>query len=60
MLLFNSHLKLFPSKLKSWWSGPFIVRKVTPFSTIDLVGQDDWNIMLVVKKEVKSTLLIDS
>ena len=28
VLLFNSHLKLFPGKLKSRWSGPFTVTKV--------------------------------
>ena len=28
VLLFNSHLKLFPGKLKSRWSRPFIVTKV--------------------------------
>ena len=30
VLLFNSCLKLFPGKLKSRWSGPFIVTKVFP------------------------------
>lgn len=25
VLLFNSRLRLFPSKLKSWWSWPFVV-----------------------------------
>ena len=30
VLLFNSRLKLFPRKLKSRWSGPFIVTKVFP------------------------------
>ena len=28
VLLFNSRLKLFPGKLKSRWSGPFIVTQV--------------------------------
>ena len=28
VLLFNSHLKLFPGKLKSRWFGPFTVVKV--------------------------------
>ena len=28
VLLFNSHLKLFPGKLKSRWFGPFTVTKV--------------------------------
>ena len=30
VLLFNSRLKLFPSKLKSRWSGPFTVTPVFP------------------------------
>jgi len=30
VLLFNSHLKLFPGKLRSRWSGPFKVLKVYP------------------------------
>ena len=36
MLLFNSRLKLFPSKLKSKWSGPFLVKQVFPHSIIDV------------------------
>ena len=31
ILLFNSRLKLFPGKLKSRWSGPFIVTQVFPY-----------------------------
>jgi len=27
VLLFNSRLKLFPGKLKSKWSGPFVIKK---------------------------------
>ena len=27
VLLFNSRLRLFPGKLKSKWSGPFIIKK---------------------------------
>jgi len=30
VLLFNSRLRLFPSKLKSKWSGPFIINEVMP------------------------------
>ena len=30
VLLFNSQLHLFPSKLRSRWSGPFIVHTVFP------------------------------
>ena len=36
VLLFNSRLKLFPSKLKSKWSGPYIVMASTTFGAVTL------------------------
>jgi hypothetical protein len=39
VLLFNSRLRLFPGKLKSRWSGPFVVRKVYPFGAVDISGK---------------------
>jgi hypothetical protein len=39
VLLFNSRLRLFPGKLKSRWSGPFVVRKVHYFGAIE-IGND--------------------
>ena len=36
VLLYNSKLKLFPGKLKSRWSGPYIVVTSTPFRAITL------------------------
>ena len=36
VLLFNSHLKLFPGKLCSRWSGPFKVLKVYPYGAIEI------------------------
>jgi len=36
VLLFNSRLKLFPRKLKSKWSGPFTIKKVHPYGTVEL------------------------
>ncbi|KAK9020037.1 hypothetical protein V6N11_054535 [Hibiscus sabdariffa] len=36
VLLYNSRLRLFPRKLKSRWSGPFIVHKVHPHGAVDL------------------------
>ena len=36
VLLFNSWLKLFPEKLKSRWSGPFVVKKVLPYGAVEL------------------------
>ena len=40
VLLFNSRLKLFPGKLKSRWSRPFTVVKVSPHGPIE-VRKDD-------------------
>ena len=36
VLLYNSKLKLFPGKLKSRWSGPYIVITSTPFGAVTL------------------------
>ncbi|XP_070054901.1 uncharacterized protein [Nicotiana tomentosiformis] len=42
VLLFNSRLRLFPGKLKSRWSDPFEVVRVTPHGAIELriIGGD--------------------
>nr|GEX08374.1 hypothetical protein [Tanacetum cinerariifolium] len=37
VLLFNSRLKIFSGKLKSRWSGPFIILEVYPYGTAKLV-----------------------
>ncbi|KAK5771899.1 hypothetical protein PVK06_048154 [Gossypium arboreum] len=34
VLLYNSRLKLFPGKLKSRWSDPFVVQTVFPYGTV--------------------------
>ena len=36
IILYNSRLILFPGKLKSRWSGPYIVIEVTPFGVVIL------------------------
>nr|GEX04660.1 reverse transcriptase domain-containing protein [Tanacetum cinerariifolium] len=36
VLLFNSRLKIFSSKLKTRWSGPFTITKVFPYGTVEL------------------------
>ncbi|GKV23246.1 hypothetical protein SLEP1_g32996 [Rubroshorea leprosula] len=36
VLLFNSRLQLFPGKLKSRWSGPFVVTKVLPYGVVEI------------------------
>ena len=37
VLLFNSRLKLFPGKLKSWWWGPFTVTQVFPHGGAEIM-----------------------
>ncbi|KAL4284813.1 hypothetical protein GQ457_16G018090 [Hibiscus cannabinus] len=43
VLLFNSRLKLFPGKLKSRWSGPFIITNVSPHGAITIKSPKDDN-----------------
>ena len=40
VLLFNSRLKLFPGKLKSRWSGPFVVKQVFPYGVVEISHVD--------------------
>ncbi|XP_028230832.1 uncharacterized protein LOC114411313 [Glycine soja] len=37
VLLFNSKLRLFPGKLKSKWSGPFVIKEVRPHGAVELM-----------------------
>ncbi|KAK8676048.1 hypothetical protein V6N13_034102 [Hibiscus sabdariffa] len=43
VLLFNSRLKLFPGKLQSRWSGPFIITHVSPHGAITIKSPKDDN-----------------
>ncbi|KAM2517608.1 hypothetical protein PS1_032496 [Malus domestica] len=36
VLLFNSHIRLFPGKLRSKWIGPFIVTNVFPHGAVQI------------------------
>nr|GEW55021.1 ribonuclease H-like domain-containing protein [Tanacetum cinerariifolium] len=52
VLLFNSHLRLFPEKLKSRWYGPFSVCKDIKNGAIELYDEDG-NKLIVNKQRVK-------
>ncbi|XP_038904323.1 uncharacterized protein LOC120090677 [Benincasa hispida] len=39
VLLFNSRLRLFPGKLKSCWSGPFIIKEILQHGMVELVTE---------------------
>jgi hypothetical protein len=41
VLLFNSRLKLFPGKLKSRWSGPFVIKEVFSHGAIEIYKPGD-------------------
>ncbi|GKE84950.1 hypothetical protein Tco_1558692, partial [Tanacetum coccineum] len=43
VLLFNFRLKIFSGKLKSRWSGPFIITEVFPYGTAKLSHPDGLN-----------------
>nr|GEY34951.1 reverse transcriptase domain-containing protein [Tanacetum cinerariifolium] len=43
VLLFNSRLKIFLRKLKTRWSGPFIITQVFPYGTVELSQPDGPN-----------------
>nr|XP_009767260.1 PREDICTED: uncharacterized protein LOC104218461 [Nicotiana sylvestris] len=43
VLLYNSRLRLFPSKLKSRWSGPFRVTEVFPSGAVEITSEDGTN-----------------
>ena len=46
-MLYNSRLHLFPGKLKSKWTGPFIVKNVYPYGIVDIENPKDGDIFKV-------------
>ncbi|KAI3814066.1 hypothetical protein L1987_18810 [Smallanthus sonchifolius] len=40
VLLYNSRLRLFPGKLKSRWTGPYTVKEVFPYGTVEIEHED--------------------
>ncbi|XP_076893036.1 uncharacterized protein LOC143544949 [Bidens hawaiensis] len=55
VLLYNSRLRLFPGKLKSRWSGPFSVRHVFDYGTVE-IGHEDGRIFKVNGHRLKHYL----
>ncbi|XP_050915636.1 uncharacterized protein LOC127130711 [Lathyrus oleraceus] len=53
VLLFNFRLKLFPGKLKSRWSGPFLVHKVFPHVAIELKNPNNGGTFKVNEQRLK-------
>ncbi|CAA7021412.1 unnamed protein product [Microthlaspi erraticum] len=57
VLLFNSRLKLFPGKLKSRWSGPFVIKEVRPYGAFELWDKSGGH-FVVNGQRLSHTLLI--
>ncbi|XP_024020635.1 uncharacterized protein LOC112091377 [Morus notabilis] len=53
VLLFNSRLKLFPRKLKSRWSSPFMVSTVFPHGAVELQENNSGRKFLVNGQRIK-------
>ena len=53
VLLYNSRLKLFPGKLKSRWSGPFIVHQVFPHGVVEIFKENEGIIFKVNGQRLK-------
>ena len=47
VLLYDSKLHLFPGKLKSRWTGPFIVQQVYSNGSMDLLNPNDNRVIKV-------------
>jgi hypothetical protein len=60
VLLYNSRLHLFPGKLKSRWTGPFIIRSVFSHGAIELEDLKNGNIFKVNGQRVKPILELRS
>lgn len=56
VLLYNSHLHLFPGKLRSKWSGPFIVQTVYPHGAIEVENPKNGEIFKVNGQRLKPYL----
>ena len=56
VLLYNSRLHIFPGKLRSRWSGPFIVRTVYPHGAIEIENPKNGDVFKVNGQRLKPFL----
>jgi hypothetical protein len=54
VLLYNSRLHLFPGKLKSRWSSPFIVKHVYPYGAFDIENPKNDDVFKVNEHRLKA------
>ena len=60
VLLYNSRLHLFPGKLKSRWTGPFIIRTVFTHGAIEIEDPTNGNTFKVNGQRLKPFLELRS
>ncbi|XP_057969433.1 uncharacterized protein LOC131158581, partial [Malania oleifera] len=53
VLLYNSRLHLFPGKLRSRWSGPFVVKTVFPHGAVEILNPQNGNVFKVNGQRLK-------
>ena len=53
VFLYDSKLHLFPGKLKSRWTGPFIVQQTHPNGSVDLLNPNDNRVIKVNGQRVR-------
>jgi hypothetical protein len=51
---YNSRLHLFPGKLRSRWSGPFIVKHVYPYGAFDIENPKNDNVFKLNGQRLKA------
>nr|GEZ92702.1 putative reverse transcriptase domain-containing protein [Tanacetum cinerariifolium] len=49
VLLYNSHLKMYPGKPKSKWSRPNIVKRVYPYGVVEITNRDGFSFKVKCK-----------
>ena len=60
VLMYDSKLHLFPSKLKSRWTSPFIVQQAHPNGSVDLLNPNDNRVIKVNGQRVKPYIVQQS
>ena len=59
MLLYDSKLHLFPGKLKSRWTGPFVIHQVYPNGAVDLLNSKDTTARSILfKRQLPPSMLV--
>ena len=53
VLLYNSRLRLFPGKLKSRWSGPFMVKRVFPHGAVEIESVENHDLFTMNGQRLK-------